>query len=561
MNSKIRYIILPFFIGSLLLSGGYAAVRLVVDIYLRVGNITRELWELWIPIILAVVFSFAVMRGRFRLIGASVKNRKAGKKQASQRMIEEKAKRKREFLHWSVAIAIMITMIGSQKYISSSNRELIPVDSLEQIGHPKPDACFTISQGIRFVIGQAALLPESRRIPKRYGSSELDLIIYCAVPMTGQKSFPMVFEPIPGRPDHYSVLPSPGPYTYWYVKKYKRRVKNQSDSNIERTQRELYNEVETDLTSGRLEKFNHLRVEPYSDDYRSMLRAVEMSRAKAVSEAVILIPEESPFQKSDAGLQWALGSLAFALALVTLVAFASPEIPEKQIGVFIARAKLSLRERFDLQQLATAFPKMPGVTTYVLIGVNCAFFIITLAAGVNPITPSPYELFEFGGATIRDVVDEGEWWRIFTSMFLHGSAFHLATNMFILFLTGWLAEGVINPGKYLFVYLASGIGAFLLASCFLDSGTVLVGASGAIFGIMGVLLAIYVRNPKKHTDFLWIFLCFGGMNLLYGLLPGISNSGHIGGLATGFVLGLFLYRPRRKRHRKATKSKPQPLTA
>jgi len=565
MNSKIRYIILPFFIGSLLLTGGYAAVRLVVDIYLRAGNITRELWELWIPIILAMVFSFAAMRGRFRLIGASVKVGKAGEKQPSRWAVEvrkkEKAERKREFLHWSTAIAIMITMIGSQKYISSSNRELIPVDSLEQIGSPDPDDCFTISQGCRFITARAALLPESRWIPRRYGSRELDLIIYCAIPMTGQQSFPIVLDPIPGKPDHYSVSPSPGPYTYWYVKKYTRRVKNPSDSNIRRTQHELYDEVEAGLASGRFEKFNHLRVEPYSEDYRSMLRAVEMSRAKAADKAVILVPEESPFQKSNAGLHWALGSLAFALALVALVAFASPEIPEKQIGVFVARAKIPLKKRFDSKQLADAFRKMPGMMTYVLIGLNCAFFLVTLVAGVNPVTPGPYELSGFGGATIRDVVDEGEWWRIFTSMFLHGGVFHLAGNMFMLFLAGWLVEGRVNHSvKYLFIYLASGIGAFLLASFFLDSGTVLVGASGAIFGLMGALLAMYVRNPKEHKEFLWMFLCFGGLNLLYGLLPGISNSGHIGGMATGFVLGLFLYRPRRKRRKRAAKPKSRHLT-
>ncbi len=140
------------------------------------------------------------------------------------------------------------------------------------------------------------------------------------------------------------------------------------------------------------------------------------------------------------------------------------------------------------------------------------------------------------GAKVNALIGLGEYWRLLTAMFLHASIMHLIFNMMALYILGRDIERFFGKKKFLIIYFISGlVGSG--ASFLLVPGTS-VGASGAIFGLMGANLYLYKLNPLVYkrlygSDLLILI----GINLVLGLIsPNIDMAGHIGGLIAGFVI-------------------------
>lgn len=145
-------------------------------------------------------------------------------------------------------------------------------------------------------------------------------------------------------------------------------------------------------------------------------------------------------------------------------------------------------------------------------------------------------LAKFGANNIL-LVKNGEIYRLLTCAFLHVGLIHLVVNMYSLRVIGPSVEGLIGKGKFVFIYLISAISASLMSLVFVDSNIVSVGASGAIFGLMGALLyfgyhyRLYLNDAIK-TQIIPVIL----FNLIMGfMMPGIDNGAHIGGLIGGYL--------------------------
>jgi membrane associated rhomboid family serine protease len=148
------------------------------------------------------------------------------------------------------------------------------------------------------------------------------------------------------------------------------------------------------------------------------------------------------------------------------------------------------------------------------------------------------------GANFRPLTTDGQWWRLLTSTFLHGGLMHILANMYGLIFVGIFLEPLLGAKKYAFVYLLTGILASVASIWWYDA-TVSVGASGAIFGLYGFFLAsllLKVFPPDFGKAFLASTLVFVVFNLLMGFTGGIDNAAHIGGLLSGFILGLIMSR-------------------
>ena len=145
-------------------------------------------------------------------------------------------------------------------------------------------------------------------------------------------------------------------------------------------------------------------------------------------------------------------------------------------------------------------------------------------------------LAKFGANNIL-LIKNGEIYRLLTCAFLHVGLIHLVVNMYSLRVIGPSVEGLIGKGKFVFIYLISAISASLMSLVFVDSNIVSVGASGAIFGLMGALLyfgyhyRLYLNDAIK-TQIIPVIL----FNLVIGfMMPGIDNGAHIGGLIGGYL--------------------------
>lgn len=145
-------------------------------------------------------------------------------------------------------------------------------------------------------------------------------------------------------------------------------------------------------------------------------------------------------------------------------------------------------------------------------------------------------LAKFGANNIL-LIKNGEIYRLLTCAFLHVGLIHLVVNMYSLRVIGPSVESLIGKGKFVFIYLISAISASLMSLVFVDSNIVSVGASGAIFGLMGALLyfgyhyRLYLNDAIK-TQIIPVIL----FNLIIGfMMPGIDNGAHIGGLIGGYL--------------------------
>ena len=178
--------------------------------------------------------------------------------------------------------------------------------------------------------------------------------------------------------------------------------------------------------------------------------------------------------------------------------------------------------------------------TYALLGVNFFLWLLMRAAGGS--TDSDV-LLDFG-AMFGPLIADGEYWRLFTAMFLHVGFAHLALNGFGLFIFGRIVERAFGHPRFITIYLLAGL-AGSVASYLLNSITIAAGASGAIFGILGALGAFFLAQRKilgalGRQNFYGILL-LAGINLVFGLtIPRIDNWAHMGGFAAGFALGMVL---------------------
>lgn len=177
------------------------------------------------------------------------------------------------------------------------------------------------------------------------------------------------------------------------------------------------------------------------------------------------------------------------------------------------------------------------ITTIGLIAINIFLFIVSICSGEL--------LYREGAFSLQYILKGREWWRLITSMFLHVDLDHLIGNMLMLYLAGELVERYIGKRKFAILYFLSGTAGSLfyaayefLTGNYADS----VGASGAVFGVVGALLVIVIRHKGHYEDITigrMVFMIFymGYMGLR---TSNVNNAAHIGGLLCGILLTVFM---------------------
>lgn len=180
-----------------------------------------------------------------------------------------------------------------------------------------------------------------------------------------------------------------------------------------------------------------------------------------------------------------------------------------------------------------------------LVSINVIVFLVCVV--VKDI------LYDAGCCGIFEVVMKQEYWRIFTAIFLHLDAEHLFNNMLLLGFMGAMLEKIIGHLPFTIIYFLSGIGGNILSLCvkwYQDDWAVSLGASGAIFGLDGLLLAIVLvlRNrvqdiPLSRVVIMIVLSLYSGFTS-----PNVDNAGHVGGLIVGFLVSVLFCVVKRLKH-------------
>ncbi len=210
---------------------------------------------------------------------------------------------------------------------------------------------------------------------------------------------------------------------------------------------------------------------------------------------------------------------------------------EKGVELFAKiTSDINRHNREDASKMEQLFKSRVPYVTYFLILVNAIFFIVPRLFGID-LANSILEQYCIHGPSVR----AGQYYRLLTGILLHGSIMHLLCNCYSLYVIGAQIESFLGKVKYFIIYLFSGfIGA--LFSITFGGGTASIGASGAIFGLMGALLyfgyyyRVYLGNVVKSQILPLVIL-----NLGIGFIsPGIDNFAHIGGLIAGLLITMAL---------------------
>ncbi|MEO6815370.1 MAG: rhomboid family intramembrane serine protease [Edaphobacter sp.] len=191
----------------------------------------------------------------------------------------------------------------------------------------------------------------------------------------------------------------------------------------------------------------------------------------------------------------------------------------------------------------------PG--TYLLLGINCAVYLWMVLTGVSPSEPTVNNLIHFGAAQ-ASLILHGQWYRLITATFVHVGLLHIATNMWCLWNLGLLGEPLLGPFGLVAVYFLTGIAGNLL-SLFINvltrDNSVGAGASGAVFGIAGILIVLLSNKKlpipwselkRLRKSVIWfaaINLLIGGATLFVPVVR-IDNFAHLGGFLSGLALGV-----------------------
>jgi len=201
------------------------------------------------------------------------------------------------------------------------------------------------------------------------------------------------------------------------------------------------------------------------------------------------------------------------------------------------------------------FSKSNLYVTYGIIAINVIVFILMAIDGAGIFEANGFSQVKWG-SNYTPLTLSGDWWRLITCVFIHFGIFHLAMNTYAFYMAGVYLEPMLGKAKFILAYLCTGVFASLASIWWHSDGVNSAGASGAIFGMYGVFLALLLTNliPKQIRGSLLtsigVFVVF---NLAYGTKAGIDNAAHIGGLLSGFVIG-FLFYPLLKKNDKGIKS-------
>lgn len=195
--------------------------------------------------------------------------------------------------------------------------------------------------------------------------------------------------------------------------------------------------------------------------------------------------------------------------------------------------------------------------TYLLLGINCGVFLLMILSGVSPVSPRAGQLLHWGADYGLLVLAQGQWWRLGTAMFLHIGGLHLLTNMWCLWNLGLLGEPLLGAPGLIAAYLLTGFAGNLLSVAthpgLASNGSdaaIGAGASGAIFGLAGVLIVLlssrYLPLPEPdrralRKSVIWFavlnFVLAFGVDL-GGFSLRVDNTAHFGGFVAGLLLAL-----------------------
>lgn len=515
---KLRLIYYPF----LLIAVGFILAYSLLNGWLTITTATiplKEKWtDLWVPLGLPFILLAIWLLPGIRLL--NLKSRRANNLPLLYLII--------------AGFAIGVPAILLQSYLRTAMGKLTPLQSINQIRENKLTKYYTAENF--YIDTSRATFKYTATVTGKTGAL-LNWAAYIACPMF----------------DRQPEADSPGTAAHlvpqaWACIMYKKQISNRLEKWEENEEWNTF--VLNSRNNLHRKNFNRLvyleRI-GNTDDRDNYEKGIINNRFITTIPGPLLLlePKFTAFEaRNGHKLAWVFGAFGIG-ALVWLIMLAIPKL--KQSALEDDESPATLKKGIggnDLKEVGALLLPRPGyMVTPFIIDVNILIFILMVLAGKGFIDFQAADLLTWGANFRPLTTGAGQWWRLVTSTFLHAGIMHLLFNMAGLLFAGILLEPALGKMRLATVYLLTGIAASL-TSLWWHPATVSVGASGAIFGLYGVFLALLTTRyfpPVIKRSFTAGVVIFIGGNLLLGLAGGIDNAAHVGGLISGVIAGYILY--------------------
>jgi len=496
---KLNILFIPFLLISISICVVYTFLNWLLIIKLDFIPLKENIIEFVIPFLLPVIFIFFFFRPRIRILNL---------------------KTKKDNLPWLyyyiLLLGLAVPNIIAQKYLPKAVGKLTQLYSINEIDQHEASKYYSLT---KFAVDKDNIGLNTFFDVSGKNNENFNINIYVILPIidNGIKNIPC---------------------KAFLGVKYFRTVSNRLSA---REKEDNYNSLASickyEIENNSFDDFRYLERVGNSEDgdgYKdAILHCLKYDRSKAP----VLIAQKEPFEdrlgnQSD----WIFISFAIS-AFVWLIMVLIPKIDRQALKRFEDGIPIKNNDLISFLQVIK--PRNGFYITPVLMFINIVLFLTMVISGLGFINFRAPDLLIWG-ANFGPLVRDGEWWRLLTNTFLHGGIMHIFSNMIGLILLGFILEMQLGKIRFLLSYLFTGI-VGSIASILWNQSTVSVGASGAIFGLCGIFLAHLISKfyDESFTKaFLIGTLIFIGYNLFLGLTGGIDNAAHIGGLTSGFILGL-----------------------
>jgi rhomboid protease GluP len=426
------------------------------------------------------------------------------------------------FLYLFAAImAMAVPTILAQEYIQKASGELTNLESINDIDKSAPTKYYTLKN---YHIDKKNI--EVQTIYEETGRTgeHLNMHFYVVLPILSS--------------EEDKANPS---CLAWLGFEYYKQISNRLyDFEKDEEFKKFGDECQKDFDRKNFNQFVYLDRVGNNKDGDAFKEAILKSAKCNPNNTSVFLAVNEPFENRMGNtFAWIFGAFGISGG-IWLIMILIPKIDELQLKRFKSGKRYKDKDMIEFINFLKI--KEGYFITPIIVYLNLLIFVIMLLSGIDFIYLKGEDLLNWG-ANFRPYTTYGEWWRLLSSTFLHSGLLHLLANMFGLLFIGIFLEPLLGRTKFLTVYLLTGI----LASCaslWWHEATISVGASGAIFGLYGIFLALLLTKnfpPDFGPIFLVSTLVFIGYNLLMGTGGGIDNAAHIGGLLSGFVIGLILY--------------------
>ncbi len=500
MKDKLNIVFIPFVLALAGLMVGYTFLNWLLFVRFGILHPKEGVTEILLPFGLAGVLAWLYIAPKLKVL-------------------QLKASDFYVFWAW---LSLTVPTVLAQKYMTTATGRLTTLISMEEIGSRKPTKYYYVMDSYHVNTG-VKRYHASYKITGR-NSERLNMYLYVIMPVYGTEA------------DIFTRKPSA-----WLGIVYEDETNSHKSHEIIE---ERYNSF-IGLSQSRTEHgdFSSFlcfeRIDQSSKHYEGFLRAFGQNISDT-SNIIILKGMNEPYEARNGYRLQRLMIALFIAIFVWLLITTIPRIDPKELKR-IKAGEPDLMIRIERQEwLDLIVPHEGYFVTPIIILVNIAVFLLMSFTGSDFVSFQADYLLDWG-ACYAPMIGEGQWWRLFTGVFLHSGVMHLVANMVCLFYVGIDLERMMSHPRYLGIYLLSGFAGSIVSVLWHTTPVVGVGASGAILGLFGafiVLLLCGVYPWAYAKSLLWGVAIFVGFNLLAGAIPGIDSIAHIGGLLCGILLGL-----------------------